>query len=101
MCIRDSIGTSADYTQLSTLFSFLDQGNDRDFFNGVRYVQNPRDDANIRVSFPINPSRVISVLCNFFYFKAGSSPSCAGYAWTYSIEKGLASSNFGGLDSWT
>ena len=96
-----NIGTTADYTQLSTLFSFLDQGNDRDFFNGVRYVQNPKDDANIRVSFPINPSRVISVLCNFFYFKAGLSPSCAGYAWTYSIEKGLASSNFGGLDSWT
>ena len=96
-----NIGTSDDYTQLSTLFSFLDQGNDRDFFNGVRYVQNPRDDANVRVSFPINPSRVISVICNFFYFKAGSSPSCAGYAWTYSIEKGLASSNFGGLDSWT
>lgn len=96
-----NIGTDADYTQLSTLFSFLDQGNDRDFFNGVRYVQNPKDDANVRVSFPINPSRVISVICNFFYFKAGSSPSCAGYAWTYSIDKGLASSNFGGLDSWT
>ena len=96
-----NIGTTADYTQLTTLFSFLDQGNDRDFFNGVRYVQNPRDDANVRVSFPINPSRVISVICNFFYFKAGSSPSCAGYAWTYSIDKGLASANFGGLDSWT
>lgn len=96
-----NIGTTADYTQLSTLFSFLDQGNDRDFFNGIRYVQNPRDDANVRVSFPINPSRVISVICNFFYFKAGLSPSCAGYAWTYSIEKGLASSDFGGLDSWT
>lgn len=96
-----NIGTDADYTQLSTLFSFLDQGNDRDFFNGVRYVQNPRDDANVRVSFPINSSRVISVLCNFFYFKEGSSPSCAGYAWTYSIDNGLASSNFGGLDSWT
>lgn len=96
-----NIGTTDSYTQLSTLFSFLDQGNDRDFFNGIRYVQNPKDDANVRVSFPINPSRVISVICNFFYFKAGSSPSCAGYAWTYSIDKGLASSNFGGLDSWT
>lgn len=104
-----SLKVLSNYTSIGLLFFFDTNVDnfDRLFFNGIREVDNPKENIYVKWGAPINAGRILTLQCNVYYFKSitdshyNKTAPCVGYAWTFTSDTTIPFFDYTGLDGWT